>query len=75
MNHQPHNMKPNRNTSPRQTTPRSKKLRSIMEARAGFWLSRGITLTFLLFLLLFLLLWLIPLDRFGGQSVISYLVG
>lgn len=59
---------------PAYTGPRSRRLRRIMETPPGFWLSRGIALTFLLFVILFLILWLVPLERFGGVSLIDHLM-
>lgn len=54
--------------------PRSRRLREIMDSPPGFWLRGGIALTCVLFAVLFLLLCLIPMERYGGVSIISYLL-
>lgn len=45
-----------------------------MDSPPGFWLRGGIALTCVLFAVLFLLLCLIPMERYGGVSIISYLL-
>lgn len=56
------------------TGPVSEKLRRVMDTRAGFWLRWGISVVAVVLLVLFLLAWSIPLDRFGGSSLIDYLL-